>query len=45
MTSGRTTARTLDEVRHGPSGSHTIQSLLELAGRMACRNDPDEENQ
>ena len=48
VTSGRTTERTLDEVRHGPSGSYIIvqpiQSLLELAGKMACKNDLDEEN-
>ena len=50
MTSGRTTERTLDEIRHTPSGSHIIvvqqiQSLLELAGKMACKNDLDKENQ
>ena len=50
LTSGRTTERTLDEVRHTPSGSHIIvvqqiQSLLELAGKMACNNDLDKENQ
>lgn len=42
--------RILDEVRHTPSGSHIIvvqqiQSLLELAGKMACKNALDKENQ